>query len=321
MDDSEVLAAVRLVASLGDSHPDYSDTRIREEVNDTLQTVFGRSVLASKGGYWLQDQVVDAVSGTSLYPIPSRALMGVLKAIEIRPSSTDRYYVIEEAPPEEWATQDTKSGRPQRYYVQGDHVRLVPTPDNSNYDIRFWYYLRPPRLVQEQTAGVITSINTSTRVALMAVTPTDRDTGSAITSSSTVDVVSSTGGHEVHVVGASLDDVTTNTSVTFAAGTDLSRVQVGDVVRGADQSDWPMLPREFHRTLVDATAAIIQAGGVGAADMAAGISGKVANDIKRFEDMIQPRVKDAVRRLRPRYGALRHGRAGYRRHWPVAPSS
>lgn len=322
MDDSEIIAAVRFAAGIPDAHPDYTDARIRTEINDTLQTVFGRSVIHSQGGYWKHYETQDLVAGTAHYQIPQRALVGGLKAVEVRPTGSDDYYPLEELTPEELAQRDTKSGRPRRYDLQGDFLRLMPNPDSSSADLRCWYYLRPPKLVQEQTtAGIITSINTTTRVALMATTPTDRVTAAAITSSSVVDVVSPTGTHEVHVVGASLDDVTTDTSVTFASGTDLSRVKVGDAVRAADQTDWPCLPQEFHRTLADAAAAVMLAGGIGAIQKAGGLSGKVVNDLERFEDMIQPRVKDAVRRLRPRYGALRHGRAGYRRFWPVASSS
>lgn len=325
MDDSQMLEAVRHAAGLPDAHPDYTDARIRQEINDCLQTVFARSVVHSGGGYWLQQQITDCVADQSYYAIPGRALVGGLKAIEYRPSATDNFTPLVEAPPEEIAHRDTTSGRPSRYYMLGDQVRLMPTPSTGNGDIRFWYYLRPPRLVQEQITGTVYDGTTTTAPAdgwvNMAITPLDRDTGSAITTSTLVDVIAPTGGHEVRAVGLTVSSIVTDTSLRFDPSQDLSRIRSGDIVRAADQTDWPTLPREYHRTLADATAAVILAGGIGALQKAGGLSGKVANDLERFEDLIQPRVKDAVRRLRPRHGALRHGRAGYRRHWPVAPSS
>lgn len=313
-----MLEAVRFAGGLPDGHPDYADARIRTEITDTMRTVFARSVVKSRGGYWLQPHVFDLTADTAVYQIPHRALAGGVKSIHVRPSSTANYYPLEEVYADEVASEDTSDGPPRGYYLLSDFFRLVPIPDSSDADGRIMYYVRPPRMVQEQTtAGIITAINTSTRVALMATTPTDRDTGNAITSSTVVDVVSTTGSHELHVVGATLTNVTASTSVTFAAGTDLSRVVVGDAVRAADQSEWPMLPREFHRTLADATAAVILAGGIGALEKSGGLSGKVAKDIERFESLIQPRVKDNVKKLRPRFGALR----GNRFRIPVAPSS
>lgn len=321
MDDSEMLAAVRLSAGLPDSHPDYTDAQLRTEISDVLRTVFGAPIVKSKAGYWLQPYTTDLTSGTSVYQIPGRSMAQGLKHVEVRASSSDDFYPLREISQDDLGRLDTNTGPPVAYVVYTDFVRLVPTPDDSNADIRMWYYLRPSDLVQEQTtAGIITSINTSTRVALMATTPTDRSTASAITTSTTVDVVSTVGAHEVHVVGATLTNVTSDTSVTFASGTDLTRVVVGDAVRAQDQTDWPMLPQEFHRTLADVTAAVILAGGIGSINMAQGLTGKAAEDLRRFTDLIEPRVRNNVRKMVPSYA--RPGVRGRNRpRFPVAPSS
>jgi len=80
-----------------------------------------------------------------------------------------------------------------------------------------------------------------------------------------------------------------------------------------------MLPQEFHRTLADAVAAVILAGGIGAVEKAGGLTGKIGNDLERLEDLLRPRVKDNVRKLRPRNGELRRG--SRRGRWRAAPSS
>jgi hypothetical protein len=314
-----MLEAVRHATGLPDSHPDYDDARLRIEISDTLRTVFGVPIVKAKAGYWLQPHTGDMVSGTSVYQIPGRSMAQGLKSIEVRQSSTDDYYPLDEISFEMAGRYDTRSGKPAKYVVYTDFVRIVPKPDSSNYDFRMWYYLRPADLVEEQTtSGIITSLNTSTRVALMALTPADRDTGNDITSSSTVDVVSTVGAHETHLVGASLSAVASDTSVTFASGTDLSRVVVGDAVRAAGQTDWPMLPQEFHRTLADVTGAVILAGGIGAVQKAGGLTGKAGDDYKRFIDLLEPRVKDNARKLIPRVRPGVRGRFGTR--WPVASS-
>ena len=68
-------------------------------------------------------------------------------------------------------------------------------------------------------------------------------------------------------------------------------MQVGDYVRGEDESDWPGLPHEFHRTLADATAAIILAD-IGMADRGEKLAAKVKSDLERMRAMIEPRLGD-----------------------------
>jgi len=176
VDDSDMLAAVRHAGGLPDAHPDYTDARIRLEINDCLRTVFARSVVNSRGGYWLHSTTVDLVADQAYYRVPVRALAGGLQRIEVRPTSSDNFRVVREVSPFEVAEQDTKTHpTPFGYWLEADHIRFVGIPSSANGDVRFWFYVRPPRLMQEQVTssvydGTITAINAAI-AALLASLP------------------------------------------------------------------------------------------------------------------------------------------------------
>lgn len=328
MNSAQMIAAVRHAAGLPDNHPDYTDARIRLEINDTLNTFFSQAVLESQSNLWLQYYVESTVASTSLYRIPDRALLGGLKRLECRRSSTSDFYELEQASPDEVGSWDTDTGAPRKYEILGDHVRIFPTPNSANYSLRYWFFIRPPALVQEQTAGRMVAINSTTGVLTVTAAPTNRATGSELAEGEFCDIVSSVGSHEIHVASAYIEAHTPgSTSYTISSGaysstSDFLRVtSANDYLRATSESDWPMLPQEFHRTLADATAAVILAGGIGAIEKAGGLSGKAGKDLERFRAMLQPRVRDSVRKIRPRYGAVRLARSAGRRGWPPeAPS-
>ena len=318
MDDSELITATRLSARIATGHADYTDARMRLELTDALHTVFPRLFVTSAEGYWKQAYTQSITSGTSYYPMHARAISAGAISVEVRQSSSSNYYYLRKASQEEAALMDAETGSPTHYIDMPDGVRLLPSPTDSNWSLRIQYHIRPSKIVQKQlTSGVITAINTTTRVALMATTPTDRSTGSAITSSTIVDVVSAAGNGALHVVSASLSALTSNVSVTFASGTDLTRVGVGDFVRAYDQSEWPMLPIEFHRTLADACAAMLLKDR-GERDKAEIVAAKVGQDLERLQDILNPRVKDGLRTIRHRFGLMRSGRPRGSR-WGTAP--
>jgi hypothetical protein len=64
----------------------------------------------------------------------------------------------------------------------------------------------------------------------------------------------------------------------------------GDYVRFADQTDWPALPQEFHRTLADSTACkILNARSM--FDKEAMLQKSVDRDLARFGLTLNPRVQ------------------------------
>lgn len=299
MNTDELIALVRRNATIEDAHADYPDSVLLAELQDSLTTKFQRIVLDARNGYWLQHYDVVLSSGQTHVRMPARAT--ALSKVEIGTGSGDaidftRIPRTQEGHADLFEGARSTVGRPQRYVTRGDKIALLPSADSSGYTLRVWYFIRPSRLVEPQPRGVVTAVNTAARTIAVNQIPWDQDTELGVVSGvDTIDVVHPDGWHELALVGASQ----TWSGATFSVGGNapLDTIQVGDVVRKADQSEWPPLPRDFHRCLADITTTkvLLQMDFPAKAQM---FAGDVTADLERFTTLISDRVKEEPRKVR-----------------------
>lgn len=328
MNTAELIARVRRnVFMTSATHPDYTDAVIIDELNDQLFTLFERAIVETRSGYWVQTQDYTVTSGVSSYRLPPRACG--FEKVEIgygSPAAYSRLPEASEAHARLWEGSAGMLGAPQAYVLRGDQLVLLPTPDNSTYTIRVYYYIRPSRLVLPQSTGVggvggtvrgqIT--NVVGNVITVSNLPFDQELASpvAITSGlQQIDVVKANGWHELAVVGVNQTNNGT-TSITVPTGTDLSEVDFAagkDYVRAAEQTDWPCLPDDFHRCLADAVSVKIMTQ-LNMAAKAGQLAASVSADLQRFQSLISTRVKSEPRTIRAPLPALR-GLLSYPGRW------
>jgi hypothetical protein len=303
---------------------------ILQELNDTLTTLFERAIVETRSGYWLQTLDVAVTTNRALYRLPPRACgfekveLGVGAPAQFRPIPE-----VSEAHAALFERQRNQLGGPCAYVVRGDQLVLLPTPDNTSYTIRIYYYLRPSRLVLPQSVGVagvggtvrgqITAVTLSDGVSADSVTvntvPFNQELASpiAITFPVTLDIVHPDGWHELALVGQAITGITGN--ILFAGGTLApigtgdTEVRVGDFVRVAEQTDWPALPDDFHVCLADATAVRIMTS-LNMVQKASVVASSVSADLTRFQSLIAARVKNEPKTIRAPLPALR-GRLSY----------
>jgi hypothetical protein len=312
LNSTELLAAVRRAARIADTHPDWTDAVLLEELTQTLRTVFVRAMVESGEGYWRQPHYQQLTTGVAAYPMPPRAAQQTLWGVEYRAAATSggctdcslsagTFSTLTRASYQDSAAQESTTDTPKRWLEYGDHFRLVPTPNTNNAQIRCWYPVRPPALVAAQLAtadGVVTTSSPGSKTITVTGTPRGPSGGggSALGSSGgyRIDVVSPNGGHELHLVGALVASFAAGVFTLTCPPQDMARIQAGDLVRYADESELPMLPREYHQTLAEATAAavLVRMGVQARAEM---LSGKVQADLERMKVIATPRTKDTPR--------------------------
>jgi hypothetical protein len=331
MRSDELLTRLRLNATLEDSAVDYPDSVLLAELNDSMSTTFEAMVVKARAGFWLDTVDVTVTSPQPKYRIPPRSCVQGLEKIEISTagSAYSRLPEVSEAHAETYTSPASALGAPQKFVVRGDQVVLLPNPDASGWLLRFYFYRRPSRLVTQQSStlnggtsrGKVLGVNTTLRTITVDAIPFDMEavsggvvTPAAIVSGvSLIDVVHPNGWHECAIINQL--QTYTGTTLTLTGTDDMSEIAVGDYVRAAEQTDWAMIPSDFHRCLADTTAVKVLAQR-NMADKAADFAQAVSADIQRFQDILEPRVKSGALTIKAPLYAIR-GRPRW--YWPGFP--
>lgn len=292
MREDALITEVQTVARLDASDDDYTSARIRTELTKALHLHFGVRVTDAQSGCWIKRYDTTITSTKTRYRMPYRSMA---------------VYNVQELDSNGYVVRDKDQ---VVYVVEGDQIVFGAALTQTT--LRQLYYLRPSTLVQYQSAGAVTAVDTDALTVTVNTVPiVDRVTGSNVASGDKIDIVHANGWHELSVVGVAA--TLASSTFTFPAGTDLSDVEVGDYVRAAEQTDWPCLPDEFHGALANVTAAeILRSRGQErkAEAIMARVMGteKEPGPIRLFQDMIEPRVKTGRQAVVPTVGVLR----GYR---------
>ncbi len=197
-----------------------------------------------------------------------------------------------------------QSSTPQGYYMDSDHIVLVPTPGNSGQSLRVFYERFPSRLTESSNAGVVTSATTSS-ITLSSVP-------SAITAGAVVDVVRGKAGHSTTHIDLTIQSINTNTLEFTAGDVDNTVITAGDYVSLAQTSPVIQLPNECYSYLETMTAArFLHSNG----DFEA--SGKLEDDakaeMKNMLKILSPRNRGEATKIINRRSLMRGTKGRYRR--------
>lgn len=313
MNTTELIAQVRKDVFIGDTvFPDYDDDAILRELNRTLRTMFGREITNARQGYWQQFDYFTVAQGSPAYPIPDRAVNGLLEQVAI--SSGGKYYKlaeVTESHAQDYENQVGQLGTPQKYCVRGSYVTLLPSPDQA-YTLRMAYYLKPSLLVEPVADGLIQAIDPVALELQVDAIPADLDP-----SSGTLDIVHDGGWYEV--VYPSVEYSAVGNLITLSANdprlADLAKLttQGGTgsptyYVRAENTTEWPPLPEDFHGTLAKMTAVTIMTQ-LNILDKKAVTEQAAAIEFAEFREMLKPRVKSEAEVLKAPLSVLLVGRS------------
>lgn len=323
-----MLTQLRLNTLLENTAVDYPDDVLLRELSDSLTTKFQDMIVSFRNGTWQQQYYQPITTGVPNYRL--RDQVTVLGKVEIGFGSAAssatldqvdfvRLNKVDEGHADLFEGSYGGLGQPRAYVTRSNNLTLLPTPDNASYVLRITYYRRPPRLYASQNSvsgtdrGRITAIDPNANTITVNTQPFDMSQAvpSAITSTKLLDIVKPSGWFD-HACSNFIGSISGNTISVVSPGTvpvDLRQAQPGDYVRLYGQSDWPMLPEDFHRCLVDVCSAkiLIQRG---YQQKAANFAGDVTADIARFESLYSNRTREEPRKIRAPLTDLRRWRYG-----------
>ena len=263
MNQTELIARVRRNVFLPTADPTYTDQVILDELNDGLRAIFADIVTMPRQGWWLKQYSFTSTVAQTEHRINPRAVVGGIEKVEIG-DVNGNLWALDEVPEnraQRYEGFGGQTGTPQFYVIRGDVITFLPG-FNAAMTVRVSYYIRPSYLVAPQAdplnTGYVNTINLSPTTPNLHVNtfPVYRiarqgiSAGNAIATNSVIDIIHPNGTYESPLVETRITN-TVSTQIFFAAGTDLSEVQIGDYVRANTETDWPPLPEEFHRVVAD----------------------------------------------------------------------
>ena len=295
MNSTELIAFAREQATVANESTEWDSTKFLELLNQARVEIFEPIIAACTAGYWTRTLIRTLGAGNDKVRLPPRC--SAFLHVDIR-RNTDPWVVLQEAlESEQQAWERESQDCPVAYIIRGTTMHLIPAPVDGSYTIRVKFVIRPSVLVTPQAAGLITDIDTNTRIITVNSMPVDRVSGVTLAGTLNVDVVEPIDNYELSLFNAQAT-VLTGTTIQIANGYALNGIQQGDYLRAANQSDWPQLPEPFHTSLGSA-AAILPCVQRDMYERVAELKNEVASSANRLAAHIKPRSRTQTQERRP----------------------
>lgn len=242
----EAVVSVRAGAKLPDAHADLTSAVILgfgDEERSSVIDPWRRKIAGAE--YDITSALQSLVSGTATYRIPSRASGASLHSVSYVDGSGVEW-------PMERIGLDVASRYVQgagyhwtsqyAYAIEGDLVRVLPTPTTSTGSLKLRYAKRPSRMVPVASAMLITGIS-GTPSVYTGVSP------ATFSTSTPLDIVQAQSNFDVFAASQTPSAVSTGVSVTFTTNP-TTEAAAGDYVALANETPVIPLPVELHPILI-----------------------------------------------------------------------
>lgn len=246
--------------SLPENDLRFSTAKILKAATLELREGVAPLLSVSRAEHLVYPYTVPVTIGTAEYRMPPRAVGGSLRDVVFigTDGNPQRMRQLSMDEVEQIGGTDA-TGTPDRYYVRGYNVRLVPIP-NVTGTLSIPYYARPNKLVLPSQAIPIVEVNENSTTVTLTL---EYDDPSALVpfpyNSPFLDVVRATPGFETLIpnganfsptnLGGGLVTITFNKSELTSQGP-----ENGDYVCLPGQSPVPQIPVELHGLLAARTA-------------------------------------------------------------------
>jgi hypothetical protein len=295
MDTNECIAFAREEASVSSTSTEWDAAKFLQLLNQVRVDVFEPVITACKCGYWTHVLTRTLGANNTVVRLPPRA--AAFLHVDIR-HGTGRWVPLQEATEAEQQDWERISGNfPVAYIIRGSTMHLMPAAVDNSYSIRIKIVVRPSKLYLPQSAGLVTAVDLTTNIITVSSLPVNNLTSAPITGTLDIDIIEPSDNYELSLFNAQAT-VTDSTHVTVASGYSLNRIQPGDYMRAANQSDWPQLPEPFHHVLASA-AAITPCTQRDLYDRAQDLRQSVSSAVIRLATHLAPRSKTQTQERRP----------------------
>lgn len=305
----ELITEVRRIGAFNDVESEgKADADIINALDLVMMDELVPSLSLLQEEYLIRDHVITTTANQEFVDIPSRSVANMIRDIWISLTTNEgrRYLpmINREMRP---FYPVTAQAYPEGFYMQGDHMVLVPKIDGAK-TLHLSYMFRPGQLVKSTGYRTVSSVDSTTSITVDSTVPTTWST------SNTFDVHSAKSGAENRVFDYAASTVS-GTTITFSSAIDGSvantfAVEVGDYVCLAETAAVPSLPRELHPVLAQAAVCrLLESDGDAVALQIARQT--LARQLEAFTRMADSRVEGKPHKTPNRNSFLGAGRRGW----------
>mgnify|MGYP003119130915 CR=1 FL=1 len=274
---SDLLSSVKIKAMMPLNQDTFTESDILSLATEELQSYIMPLVMSVREEYYLFQEDIDIVSGTSDYRIPSRAIGSRLRDVVLL-SSGNSTASLPRLTPEETVGTMVKT---PAFSLRSETIILHPKPTNSSDKLRLSYFIRPSKLVKTTRGASIISIDTNNKKVTVNNVPSN------IVSSSKVDLIPGKGGCIPLAIDQSISDISGTVITLNSIPEDLA---VGDDVVLAEESSRISAPIEF-RTLLEQAVVVKVLEALGDTEGLRNALTKLSQQEKHMLTLISPRVE------------------------------
>lgn len=304
MDTTSFLAAVDRAITVPNYQPRFSQTDILALANEEQASMVVPMIVALREEFFVFREEIAVNAGDTGFRIPERAIGRTLREIQYNSTGGGLVYDLPRISIEDsYRFTNLGQGTPNGFMVEGDSIRLLPTP-SSNGTVILYTLRKPSDLVLNSRTTSITAFGTNT--ITVSKVPANLTIGSKI------DVTDIRPAHPLHYKDLTITNISGLVlTVSGFSGTALSGLETGDVVSTALETSLIQMPDEAATVLVHATAVrVLEA--LSIPDQMKIAEEKLQQKIRYCREILSPRVEGSVPKVIQRDGLLR-GRVTVRR--------
>jgi len=254
VNSTEIIAWTRKEATLASQSTEYTSAIILQMLNRTMSEVIEPIIAGTRSGYWYHTFTRTLAVNNASVRLPHRSVPAI-EQVDITHNGRDwaALSVVLEAEHQEWMREYGRAAYPTGYTIRGSYIHLLPAAKYEGTQLRVKILMRPSVLVDPQTTGKILAVDADTRLLIVESLPVSKPSDVAISGNVVCDVIEPRANFELAVAEAPMT-VLSPTQVQVAENFTLERVEPGDYLRVANQSEWPQLPESFHSLVGSITA-------------------------------------------------------------------
>jgi hypothetical protein len=239
---SDLATSIQRRAAVPNAQVTFSSSDFYAFIDEEIESKLIPLILKNLEEYYVYDCPYLITSGQNAYAIPTRAIAGKLRDVQVI-SSTDPDSIT---PLERLDVTDLFSAtsstarmliKKSGFYIKGNNIIMYPSPTYTQNIINLEYYIRPNSSVDPSVCGLITGINTALNTITVVATPSN------ITTSTPCDFVKVNSGFECTAIDQTPSSIAGNI-ITFPS-TLPTNMQAGDYVCQAKQSCVVQVPQEL----------------------------------------------------------------------------